>query len=103
MYSDEKILECLKLASWDINVHEKELLRLLNGEIDSIGWVKRNNLYAEILKCFSWDELREIIAQEKLAEALSLEVIQILFPRSLRDKYLPIRESLIRSRDLLKK
>ena len=103
MYSKEKILECLKLASWDFNVHEKELLRLLNGEIDSIGWVKRNNLYAEILKCFSWDEVREIIPQEKLPEALSIEVIQILFPRSLRDKYLPIRESVIGSGDLLNK
>ena len=103
MYSDEKILECLKYASWDFNVHEKELLRLLNGEADSIGWVTRNNLYAEILKCFKWDEVKEIIPQEKLSDALSNEVLQILFPRSLRDRYLPIRESLVRSKDLLNK
>ncbi len=100
MYSKEKILECLKLASWDFNVHEKELVRLFNGEIDSIGWVRRSNLYAEILKCFSWNEVKEIIPKEKLPEALSIEVIQILFPRSLRDKYLPIRESIIGSKDL---
>jgi hypothetical protein len=94
LYPKEEILRRLKMVSWDITYTPEQLYDLLTGEVDQINGFTRKQLYAKIIKGFYWHQVRHIIPADHLAEALSEEVIQGLFPRDLRDKYRYVRSLL---------
>lgn len=90
-YSKDEILKCLDLVRWDVPYSAEMLYSLLVGEINEINGFTRQNLYTKIVNSFNWHKVRKIIPSERLSEALSDQVIQGLFPRSLRDKYRNVR------------
>jgi hypothetical protein len=94
MYPKEEILRRLKMVSWDITYSPEQLYDLLMGKVDRINSFSRNQLYAKIVKGFYWHQVRHIIPEEKLREALSEDVISGLFPRDLREKYRYVRSLL---------
>ena len=91
MYSDRELLEKLKLLTWDLNISADQLLLLLHGEKDQVNGFTRKNLYMKIINGFNWHVARHIIPADKLSEALSDDVINGLFPRTLREKYRYVR------------
>ena len=101
MLKEQEIVKRLDQASQGLDVPTAELFRLLKGEISKAGWISINNLYAELLLLNEWDEVKEMIPKERWSEVLSDNVIRILFPRSLRGKYLAVREKLLMSNTII--
>lgn len=94
LYPKEEILNHLKSVSWDITYTPEQLYDLLMGKSESINGFTRSNLYAKIIKGFYWHKVRHIIPEDKLKDAVSEEVMPMIFPRSLRDKYRYVRSLL---------
>ena len=94
MYFEEEITDRLKLLMWDTKISSGELVLLLKGERDQINGFTRKNLFAKILNGYNWHAVRKIIPENELKEALSDEVVNGLFPRTLREKYRYVRSLL---------
>ena len=94
LYPKEEILKRLKMISWDIPYSPEQLYDLLMGKVERINGLDRNQLYSKIIKGFYWHQVRHIIPENQLGDALSDEVIRTLFPRVLRDKYRYVRSLL---------
>lgn len=94
MYSKEEILKRLKTISWDLPYSAEELYELLVGEADRINGFTRMQLLTKIVNGFYWHQVRHIVPENLLREAVSEEVIMGLFPRDLRDKYRYVRSLL---------
>lgn len=94
MYSDAEIIDRLKLLTWDIKTSPEELFLLLNGNQTKINGFTKQNLFTKILNGYNWHTVRKIIPESKLKEALSDEVVNGLFPRTLREKYKYVRSLL---------
>lgn len=90
-FSEEELLKHLKMVLWDVTVTPEEALSILRGERDQVKGFTRMNLFTKIVNGFNWHTVRKIIPEDQLTFALSDEVIQGLFPRSLRDKYRHVR------------
>lgn len=93
-YTDQELLNHLHLVLWDTNIPAEKLLPLLKGEKEEVDGFSRSNLYRKIVNGFNWHKVRHIIPENRLKEALSDEIINGLFPRSLRDKYKYVRSLL---------
>lgn len=89
--SKREVIELLEKVRWDIPYSAESLYNLLMGEIDEIDGFTRQRLYTKIVNSFNWHVVRKIIPSTQLPGALADEVIQGLFPRSLRDKYRNVR------------
>lgn len=101
MLNDEEIKDKLVTVSKGLSIPVQDLFLLLKGETRKAGWISIYNLYAELFLLYDWEEAKEMIPQTKWSEALSDDVIRILFPRSLRGKYLAVREKLIMSNTII--
>ena len=77
----------LKDLFWDYHFNEDELQALLNGDVDKVGHLDRNALYARILTSMNWYQIMDLIPGEKIKEALSDEVIERIRFKDLREKY----------------
>ena len=77
----------LKDLFWDYHFKEEELQALLNGDVDKVGHLDRNALYARILTSMNWYQIMDLIPGEKIKEALSDEVIDKIRFKDLREKY----------------
>ncbi len=89
--SKPEVINLLEKVRWDIPYTAEALYKLLMGEVDQIDGFTRQRLYTKIVNSFNWHVVRKIIPSAQLSDALSDEVIQGLFPRSLRDKYRNVR------------
>jgi hypothetical protein len=94
LFSDEELIKRLHLVLWDSPVPAERLLPLLKAEKDEVEGFTRKNLYRKVVNGFNWHIIRHMIPENRLHEALSDEVINGLFPRSLRDKYRYVRSLL---------
>ena len=94
MYPKEEILRRLKMIAWDLPFTPEMLYSLLMGEVESIHGFTRTQLYAKIVNGFYWHQVRHIIPNKNLPDALSDSVINALFPRDLREKYRYVRSLL---------
>jgi hypothetical protein len=94
LYPKEEILRRLKMVAWDIPYSPEELYELLMGKTERINGFTRNQLYTKIVNSFYWHDVRHIIPEKQLRDALSDTIIQGLFPRDLRDKYRYVRSLL---------
>ena len=82
------------MVSWDITYSPEQLYDLLTRKVERIDGFTRNQLYTKIVNSFYWHQVRHIIPEDQLEEALSEEVIRCLFPRDLREKYRYVRSLL---------
>ena len=79
---------------WDMDVEPEQLYQMLYGKIDKIGQIKRTDLYARLLATYDWYTLLKLVPVEKLKHALSDQVINRIYPKGLKDRFLYAREIL---------
>jgi hypothetical protein len=73
---------------WDTDVNPDQLYRLFRGDIERIGHIDRINLYRRLFMTYDWYTLLSLIPPDRLREALSAPVLDRLYPKSLKDRYL---------------
>ena len=91
--STEKIKLLSKLY-WDVDVSQDNLHRLLNGEIDSIGFIDKTNLYYRILTTFDWYTIQKLIPHAYLSDLLADEVLNRIHNTELKNRLLYARHVL---------
>jgi hypothetical protein len=79
---------------WDMDVDPEQICRLLLGEIDQVGSIDRISLYRRLLMTYDWYTLLTLIPPDRLQEALSEDVLDRLYPASLKNRYLYARSIL---------
>jgi len=72
---------------WDYQFREEDLQALLNGEIERVGHLDRNQLYLRMLLTLGWYQIMSILPKSRLKEALSEQVIENIRYKDLREKY----------------
>jgi len=92
--SKEEKEELLAKLYWDMDVKPDHLYRLLHEEAKESGPVDKINLYCRLLTTYDWHTLIKLIPANKLVEALSDAVINRLYPKDLRNRFLYAREIL---------
>ncbi|MFZ1729604.1 MAG: four helix bundle protein [Bacteroidota bacterium] len=88
---------------WDVNVNPENALRVLDGTSTESGRLDRTAIYVKLLGSYSWHTLLRIIPTDHLTEALSDDVLQRLWPVSLRKRYEYARGMLSGAPDVVKK
>ena len=79
---------------WDVEIEPERLIQLLNGRIDKIGHIDRNNLYYRILTSYDWYTILKLLPGQMLKEALNDSVINRIHIKDLKDKYFYARQFL---------
>jgi hypothetical protein len=89
--SDEAIKEILSKINWDTPFSNDDLYQVFTGKREKIGSIDKTKIYTRILNTFNWYTVMKIIPKEEWPFLLSDNVINKLFPRQLRNKYLHVR------------
>ena len=89
----EKILSRL---FWDVEKNQMELEKLLEEKIDTIEDVQSQQFFCRLLTSCGWYTLLKLIPSGKLEAILSDKVLDRLFPKDLKNKYLYARDLLSR-------
>ena len=84
----------LSLAFWDLKVNPDLLLNLLDGDIREAEGIEKKDLYRRLLGTYDWYTLLKIVPREKLSQMLDDSVLDGLFPKDLKEKYLYARKLL---------
>jgi hypothetical protein len=72
---------------WDADVDSEQLSRLLRGDIEQAGHIDRAGLFRRLLSTYDWYTLLTLIPPDRLREALSEDVVDHLYPASLKERY----------------
>ena len=72
---------------WDADVDPEQLSLLLRGDIEKAGHIDRAGLFRRLLSTYDWYTLLALIPPDRLPEALSEEVLDHLYPATLKDRY----------------
>lgn len=81
------IYHYLKPLSWDINLSQEELEKLLSGKANTIRGVTSQNIYVKLLSTYNWYTLLKILGKKKMGEVLTDDVIKKLKSKTLQEKY----------------
>ncbi len=95
MSIDEK-KQLLSKAFWDRNIDPDLLYAFVNGEIDSIPLMFPKSIYLRLLSTYDWYTLLSLLPMKTLEKAMSDDVLDSLFPRTLSRKYRYARQLLFR-------
>jgi hypothetical protein len=79
---------------WDMDVKTNDLLCVLNEETSEIGPVDKLNFYCRLLKTYDWYTLLKLIPIEKFKDVLSDPVLNRLYPREMKQRFLYARKIL---------
>jgi hypothetical protein len=79
---------------WDMDVKTNDLLCVLNEETSEIGPVDKLNFYSRLLKTYDWYTLLKLIPIEKFKDVLSDPVLNRLYPREMKQRFLYARKIL---------
>ena len=93
-FSDKEKQRLLAKIVWDLDVNTGQLLRLLNDEIAEIHGLDRKSLFRRLLTTYDWYTLLKLIPTEGLGPMLDDTVLDRLYPRDLRAKFIYAREVL---------
>ena len=81
-----------KSLYWDYQVSEENIITIIeSGEWNGLT---RKNLLSRALKSRRWYEIKKILSAELLKEALSEDVLNTLFPKSLSRQYKYVKKLL---------
>ena len=94
--SREKKKELLSKLYWDRNVKTDHLYHLLYDEIGEAEDIEKINLYCRLLTTYDWYTVMKLLPITMIKEALSDEVINRLYPKDLKDRFLYARNVLFR-------
>ena len=90
--SDPETIRFFKSLYWEYQISDENISTIIeSGECNGIT---RKNLLGRVLKSRRWYEIKKILTPELLKEALSDDVLNTLFPKSLSEKYYYVRELL---------
>ena len=95
MSIDEK-KQLLGKAFWDRHIDPDLLYAFVNGEIDSVPLMYPKNIYLRLLSTYDWYTLLSLLPMETLEKAMSDDVLDSLFPKTLSRKYRYARQLLFR-------
>ena len=89
----EKILSRL---FWDVEKNQTDLEKLLEEKIETIEDLQSQQFFCRLLTSCDWYTLLKLIPSGKLEFVLSDAVIDRLFPKDLKNKYIYARNLLSR-------
>ncbi|HRK55399.1 MAG TPA: hypothetical protein PK185_15895 [Cyclobacteriaceae bacterium] len=89
----EKV-DMLKRLFWDHKVDPEKAILILEGKVERIDKINRNELFIKLLNYYPWHKVRKLVSSDLYKELLSEEVMKGLFPPLLRDRYRYVRELL---------
>lgn len=81
---------------WDLHVDTELIGRLIDGEIESAGSIRKTDVYYRLLTTYDWYKLLKIIPSSKMNELLDDSVIEKIKSKSLARKYYYARQFLRR-------
>lgn len=84
----------LKTAFWDQNISTEDLYDIFIGKKQNVGSVNCVTIYNRLLNTYDWYTLLKIVPSRKWKEMLSDNVLAIIFPKSLKNKYFYARKLL---------
>lgn len=79
---------------WDRNVELSKLYHLLYGETDECEYLDKTNLFCRLLSTYDWYTLLKLIPLSKSNDILSEQVLNRLYPKELKKKFLYARKIL---------
>lgn len=79
---------------WDYDISIDELERLINGHSSKAGHYTLETLFIKMASGLPWFTIVEILGAEKINELLTDDVIQKIWPKSVRNKYSYVRKRL---------
>ena len=94
MDHNSEIKSLLSKLFWDQRVSPDELLQLFTGKIDKIGSIDRSKIYYRILRSYDWYTILKIVPHKNLKAMLSNDVLNRIYPKDLKEKYLYARSVL---------
>ncbi|MCK5543010.1 MAG: hypothetical protein KAI40_09990 [Desulfobacterales bacterium] len=83
-------------AFWDKNIDENQLYDLINGKIKTLPFLDKKLIFARLLSTYDWYTLIKLIPVKILKESLSDDVLEILYPKELKEKYKYARKILFK-------
>ncbi|MBW2708389.1 MAG: hypothetical protein JRD04_03745 [Deltaproteobacteria bacterium] len=85
MKINKNTIHFFKNLYWDYQVSEGNIITIIeSGECNGLT---RKNLLSRVLKSRRWYEIKKNLSPELLKEALSEDVLNTLFPKSLSLRY----------------
>ncbi len=96
MMSIDDKKQLLGKAFWDREIDPDLLYAFIHGKTDSIPLMFPKSIYLRLLSTYDWYTLLSLLPMETLEKAMSDEVLDSLFPRTLRRKYRFARQLLFK-------
>lgn len=90
-FSTEEKIKKLSMVSWDLDVDAELLLQLLNDQIQEIRGFDKANIYRRLLTTYDWYTVLKIVPHDKLRLMLDDSILNRLFPKDLKEKFLYAR------------
>jgi hypothetical protein len=84
----------LKMLFWDREIDENILKKILSGEIKNQDDLTKEKIYIRMLNSWNWYDILDFVSPKKISELLSIENIDKLYPKKIKEKYLYAREIL---------
>ncbi len=74
-------------AFWDRNIEADQIYDLITGKIKTLPLIDKKLIFARLLSTYDWYTLIKLIPRTTLKESLSDDVLDILYPKELKEKY----------------
>jgi len=81
---------------WDLNIDPDKIRNMLNRPIEEVTSIRQINLYRRLLTSCDWYTLIKLFPLEKISIILSDSIIQRIYPKDIKRKYLYARQHLSR-------
>ena len=95
MLTDEnEIRKALHGTVWDYTIDPYDFYLIAIGKKEPMGWFNKEWCLRRFLETLSWYELLDVFGADYLRENLTPKVIQMLWPKALRERYEIIRRLL---------
>jgi hypothetical protein len=94
MKINKDTINFFKNLYWDYQVSEEDIITII--ELGECNGLTRKNLLSKALKSRRWYEIKKKLSPELLKEALSEDVLETLFPKSLFIQYNYVKKLLYR-------
>jgi DnaJ-domain-containing protein 1 len=91
--SKEEQISLLSKLYWDMNVDPEDIYKILNTEYEKLS-IEVTNLYRRLLKTYDWYTLLKLIPKNKLLNVLHDDVINHLYPKDLKKRFIYARQFL---------
>ena len=81
---------------WDIKPDGIKLGDLIEGNTDNLNSVEEQNIYRRLLMSCDWYTLLKVLPHSKIRAILKSPIVEDLFPKDLRERFIYARDVLSR-------